>query len=79
MQWDWNITYEMEFKWFALIPITAFIVMGVAAFAPSEKEKAQQERWDNCVVSVNKAIPDPNDTEARSALLKTCYESYYEK
>ena len=31
-------------------------------------------KYDNCVTEMQGAIPDPNDTEARSTFLKNCYE-----
>ncbi len=73
-QWGWNINYEVEFKWFAIMFVGMFVAIALTSFAPSEREKVQQQRWNDCVVSVNKTIPDANATEERSALLAYCYE-----
>jgi hypothetical protein len=75
MLWGWNIIYTMnEFKWVAIMFGVLFVAMALTSFAPSEKERVKQHRWDNCVDSVNQAIPDPNATEERAEFLKTCYE-----
>lgn len=66
-----------EFKWIAIFFFSLFIVMAVVEALPtdSNKETVRQRKWDSCLEVVNKAIPDPNATEERSALLKTCYEN----
>lgn len=38
----------------------------------SNNELASLHRLDACQVEMQKAIPDPNDTEARSLFLENC-------
>lgn len=65
----------METKWIAIMVLGVFAALAISSFAPSEKENARQAKWNNCVDSVNKAIPDSNDTDKRADLLKSCYEN----
>ena len=50
----------------------AFVLFGVLMFFTTPK--VDTKRWDECITIVNKAIPDPNATEERSVLLKSCVE-----
>lgn len=58
-----------------------FLGLGVWAYFLPEGalEKARvdnsQSKWNTCQDVVNEAVPDPNDTEQRSALMKDCFEN----
>lgn len=52
-----------------------FLIAIIAIYSPSrEEQEVMNLKYDNCVAKMQKAIPDPNDTEARSIYLETCYE-----
>ena len=55
---------------FVFITVMVFMVL---AFIQEDKELGRgQERFNLCVTEMQKAIPDPNDTEGRSSFLETC-------
>lgn len=63
------------FNVFGSILLMCLIVVGVSSFFTSENkvEKTQKDlKYLTCVEEMQKAIPDANDTEARSAFLKDC-------
>jgi hypothetical protein len=51
----------------------ALMMFMVFAFLQENKKLSQgQERFNTCVTEMQRAIPDPNDTEGRSSFLQTC-------
>lgn len=70
---------EKTLKWSISVIVIfwiTFLLMNWAILRPSlsEKEEANGIKLDNCIKYMQQAIPDPNDTEARSNFLKQCYE-----
>jgi len=56
--------------------IVGLIGLGVRISKPSRAEiTVQNLKYDNCVTEMQRAIPDPNETEERSKFLEACYEN----
>lgn len=61
-----------DIKWFVIIMLVFFGFLTLGAFMDS---KEPSQRMNNCIDVVNRAIPDANDTQARSSLLEKCFEN----
>ncbi len=68
-----NKFMDTNFKWamIAIIGVFTCIVLESIFSTPAKIDT----KWDACLEMVNKAIPNPNDTNDRAGLLQNCYEN----
>lgn len=60
-------------KLLASFGFVIILVFMIFAFASENKQmNLDQERYRVCVSEMQKAIPDPNDTNSRSVFLENC-------
>lgn len=66
----------MKTKWIVIGIVFAIIIL-CATWTDGKRieNDADTAKWDTCVSAMQEAYPDPNETEGRSAFLKSCYEA----
>lgn len=55
--------------------IAIIMIVGIFFEHIETMDEIGTARIDTCITAVNQAIPDPNETEERSAFLEACYNN----